>query len=136
MKKIPTFEDFINESIEFENNLDKFNNVEDKFFVKFKSPEISLRDIFSETANEPMIIFGVGKKTGKKSQINLKDLIPSQPSVSKELLLQKSEQYNHELPVVGLYNNKLYILQGHHRLAVEKIKGLEKTFVNLIKINK
>jgi hypothetical protein len=136
MKVIPTFEEFINESIYFENELNKFNSVKDKFFIKFNGDEISLRAIFSETANEPMIIFGVGKKTGKKSQVNLKDLIPTQPSVSKELLLQKYEQPKHELPTVGLYNNKLYIIQGHHRLAVEKIKGLEKTFVNLIKVNK
>jgi hypothetical protein len=132
MKYLHTFSKFINESVA--NLIQNFPKAKTNFFINYDSDEISLREIFTKTSNEPMIVFGVGNKKGKKASVNLEDLIPTQNNVSKDVLLKKLDDNSKELPTVAVYNNKHYIIQGHHRLALEKLKGGKQAFVQLITV--
>jgi hypothetical protein len=54
--------------------------------------------------------------------------------VSKDVLLKKLDDDTKELPIVGVLDKKKYIIHGHHRLALEKLKGSKQVFVKLITI--
>jgi len=132
MKHIHTFESFLNESEDVSKIIQNFNKAKTKFFINHKGDEINLREIFTKTSNEPMVVFGVNNRKGKKTSIDLDDLIPTQNNVSKDVLLKKLDDGIKELPTVGVYNNKKYIIQGHHQLALEKLKGSKQAVVKLI----
>lgn len=132
MKHLHTFESFLNEGEDISNIIQNFTKAKTKFFINHKGDEINLREIFTKTSNEPMVVFGVGNRKGKKTSIDLDDLIPTQNNVSKDVLLKKLDDDIKELPTVGVHNKKKYIIHGHHRLALEKLKGSKQAFVNLI----
>lgn len=98
----------------------------EKWFENFKGGEVSLKDIFNETKDETRVIFGVdSNKLIKDKKISLDDLIPSQPTVSKDVLINKINKSSDNLsnPVIGIKDGKKYIISGHHRLALSKLKG-------------
>jgi hypothetical protein len=134
MKNLQTYEEFINESEDISKLIQNFTKAKTKFFVNHKGDEINLREIFTKTSNEPMVVFGVGNKKGKKTSIDLDDLIPTQNNVSKDVLLKKLDDDTKELPIVGVLDKKKYIIHGHHRLALEKLKGSKQVYVTLITI--
>ena len=136
MKHTMTFESFLNESsnAQISQLIKSFPNAKSKWFTNYPGEEIDLREIFTKTANEPRVIFGVAKKKGRTVPVELDDLIPTQSNVSKEVLLQKLDVGSNELPIVGSYEGKFYIVSGHHRLALEKLKGNKKTVVRLVAI--
>ena len=134
MKNIKTFEEFLNESEDISKLIQNFTKAKTKFFINHNGDEINLREIFTKTSNEPMVVFGVGNKKGKKTSIDLDDLIPTQNNVSKDVLLKKLDDDTKELPIVGVNDKKKYIIHGHHRLALEKLKGSKQVFVKLITI--
>ena len=136
MKNLQTFEEFLNESsnAQVSQLIKSFPDAKVKWFTNYSGEEIDLREIFTKTAKEPRIIFGVAKKKGRIIPVELDDLIPMQSNVSKEVLLQKLNASSNELPIVGSYEGKFYIVSGHHRLALEKLKGNKKTLVRLVNI--
>jgi len=134
MKNLQTYEEFLNESEDISKIIQNFTKSKMKFFINHNGDEINLREIFTKTSNEPMVVFGVGNQKGKKTSIDLDDLIPTQNNVSKDVLLKKLDDDIKELPIVGVYNKKKYIIHGHHRLALEKLKGNKQVFVKLITI--
>jgi hypothetical protein len=134
MSTFKKYDEFLNENVDITKLIQNFTKAKIKFFPKYKGDEINLREIFTKTSNEPMVVFGVGDKKGKKTSIDLDDLIPTQNNVSKDVLLKKLDDDTKELPVVGVHDKKKYIIHGHHRLALEKLKGSKQVFVKLITI--
>ena len=95
--------------------------------------EISLRDIFFETKNIPMVIVGISGLKGKPTKVELSKLVPSQPTVVKSKIDELLTKPNKNLAKVLLYNGNYYIIDGHHRLSAEKLKGTKNIEVQLFK---
>ena len=127
MKYIKLFEEFVNEgkvkSSSIEDAINKIKDAKEKWWDGKFGREISLRDIFKDTSDEQMIIIVIKGIRGKITKVKLNDLIPSQPNVTVQRVLDYANDPQDALPNVVKYNGKLYINSGHHRLAALILQG-------------
>ncbi len=135
MNYIKLFEEF-NEGkyTSIENRLNNIEDAKENWWDGKFGKEISLRDIFKDTADEQMMIIGIKGSKGKTTKVKLNELIPSQPNVTVQRVLDYIKNPKDELPNIVNYNNKFYINSGHHRLAALMLQNKIDAKVKLHKI--
>lgn len=82
------------------------------------------------------------KLKGKIKNIDIDKIIPSQNLIRKEGVINKLQGLGEEFsdhPLIVKENNKNYIMDGHHRIFIEKMKGskqIKVEFINYDQIKK
>jgi uncharacterized ParB-like nuclease family protein len=75
---------------------------------------------------------------GKEKVVNVADLIPTQVHLNQEKVeeYKEGEEGDHEAPDVVEKSGKLYLYDGHHRIAAQAQKGKTKVKVTVFKAPK
>lgn len=99
-----------------------------------------IEDAFTDFTGSGYIqaLHDLHNKYGSVQEVSIKDLIPIEETVDIDYIkeLQSGQKTPSKLPLVYLYDGKLFLMDGNHQTAARLLAGDSKIKVNVVDLSK